>query len=147
MTPASFRAGLNALKGHPQRTKIPRLFQVFIEVFGGFYRLGDDADLNHLSACTGIPKDEVVPCLELFNSFFPIPNGWFVTAKDEICLMKMVPAVFRGTGAFLRSNLCGENNYEKLYPNMGWLVSKWHNALYHTLESHLKVAAAASSGA
>lgn len=138
MMPGSFKTGLAALKDHPHRTKIPHLFQVFIEVFGGFYRLNDDADLNNLSACTGIPKADVVPCLELFNSFFPIPKGWFVTEKGELCMMKMVPAIFRGTGAFLRSNLHDEQNYSKLYPEMGWLVSKWHNALYHVLEPHLK---------
>jgi hypothetical protein len=138
MMPESFKTGLAALKNHPHRARIPHLFQVFIEVFGGFYRLGDDSDLNHLSICTGIPKDDVVPCLELFDGFFPISKGWFLTVKDELRLMKMVPAVFRGTGAFLRGNLHGEDNYSKLYPKMGWLVSKWHNALYCILEPHLK---------
>lgn len=138
MTPESFRTGLEALNGHPHRAKIPHLFQVFIESFGGFYRIGDDFDLVHLSAASGIPKDDVVGCLDLFNSFFPIPNGWFVTAKGELCMMKMIPAVFRGTGAFLRSNLHKDGDYTKLYPNMGWLVRNWHNALYRVLEPDLK---------
>ncbi|RMH27506.1 MAG: hypothetical protein D6692_07590 [Planctomycetota bacterium] len=136
--PESFRTGLAALKAHPHRTKIPRLFQIFIEVFGGFYRLGADDDLAHLSVCTGIPKEDIVPCLEMFNSFFPIPGGWFISAKGEMAMMKMVPAVFRGTGAFVRGGLSRETNYSRLYPQMGWLVSKWHNALYHVLEPHLK---------
>ncbi len=66
-----------------------------------------------------------------------VPNYLF-TAKDELRRMKMVPAVFRGTGAFVRKNLHDTANYSDLYPQMGWLIGKWHNALYGTLEPDLK---------
>lgn len=138
--PETFLSGLKKLKDHPHRLKIPRLFQVFIEIFGGFYRVDDDADLQHLSAATAIPVDEVVPCLEMFNDFFPISNGWFTSpANGELRMMKMIPAVFRGTGAFLRWYLHGNpKDYDGIYPKMGWLVREWHNAIYKVLEPVLK---------
>ena len=43
--------------------------------------------------------------------------------------MKMV----RGAGAFFRQTAFGFKNYDEVYPTMGWLMARWHNALYHAL--------------
>jgi len=137
--PKSFLTGLKALHDRDYADRIPYLFQIFIEVFGGFYSLCDDRDLAALEQYTGIPKDDIPAALRLFNDFFPISNGWFVDAKNKIRMMKMTPAIARGTGAFLRRQLHGDKlNYDDIYPEMGWLVSKWHNALYRFLEPELK---------
>lgn len=72
---------------------------------------------------------------------FPVGKGWFFEARG-LRQMKMVPAVYRGTGALLRQGLFDEKNYEKLHPDMGWLLERWHNALYHILEPRLGVRAA-----
>lgn len=137
--PDAFRNALDILNEQKHRNRIPLLLQLFIEVFGGFYALHDKRDLNALSACTGIPVDDIPACLELYNRFFPTSHGWFFTTKNELRVMKMVPATYHGTGAFLRQNLFNETNYDKLYPQMGWLISKWHNALYKILEPELQV--------
>jgi len=145
--PDSFKAALLLLKANPYREKIPLLFQIFIELFGGFYRVDDNADIKQLAASVMIPESHVISCLELFDSFFPIPSGWFVTAKDELRMMKMVPAVYRGTGAFLRNSFYKALSYDKLYPKMGWLVNNWHGALYKILEPHLATVAASTPAA
>lgn len=76
----------------------------------------------------------------LFNEFFPLSGGWFFTPKQEIRCMKMIPAILRGTGAFLRTALFdAKKSYDSLFPQMGWLVTKWHNALYAFLEPALGV--------
>jgi hypothetical protein len=137
--PGAFRNALDILKKHKHRNRIPLLLQLFIEVFGGFYALHNQRDLTALSQCTGIPVADIPGCLDLYNEFFPTAKGWFLTPKNELRVMKMVPAAYRGTGAFLRQSLFKEKNYSVLHPQMGWLISKWHNALYTILESELQV--------
>ena len=112
---------------------------MFIEVFGGWYsrRNGDDLDL--LAQMTGIPPQRIEHCLNYMNKIFPTNNGWFFDCKDELRVMKMIPAVCRGTGAFLRNTIYNPGDYSDLYPEMEWLVRKWHNALYGILEKYLKV--------
>lgn len=136
--PDSFRNGLKKLRTHRHRERIPFLWQLFIEVFGGFYCLRDDCDLQVLSDATEIPVDDVVECLELYETFFPVTNGWFFETKGELRIMKMVPAVYHGTGVFVRDFLFGKEEYDKHIPSMTFLRAKWNNALYGILESELK---------
>lgn len=137
--PHSFRTGLKNLRRHKHRQRIPFLWQLFIEVFGGFYCLKDDCDLKALSDATGIPTEDIVECLELYGTFFPVPNGWFYETKGELRIMKMVPAVYHGTGSFVRDSLFGKEEYNKRIPSMAWLRRNWHNALYAILEPELGV--------
>jgi len=140
LMPNSFLRGLEELREQPYADRVPFLFQVFVECFGGFYALHDDRDIKAMSDCTGIPVDQIEDSLMLFNKFFPLNGGWFFAPKNEIRCMKMIPAILRGTGAFLRARLFDAKNYNALFPQMGWLVSNWHNALYAFLEPALHVA-------
>jgi len=45
----------------------------------------------------------------------------------------MVPSFVRGTGCFLRQTIFDLKEYNEKYTEMGWLLSKWHNALYYLL--------------
>lgn len=96
-------------------------------------------DLEALSECTGVPRELIPECVDLYDKFFPNPKGWFIPAKGELRMMKNVPAVYHGTGAFLRDALFGSNEYAKRIPRMAWLVNKWHRALYSMLEAELAV--------
>lgn len=136
--PASCQRGMAILQKHEFRNHIPFLWQLFIEVFGGFYCFADSSDVQTLSECTGIPADTIPECLDLYGEFFPNSSGWFMTAKGELRIMKNVPAVYHGTGAFLRESLFGTGEYAKKIPHMAWLVGKWQNALYGILEPELK---------
>lgn len=135
--PTSFRQGMSLLQKHEHRNRIPFLWQLFIEVFGGFYCLSNDCDLTLLAQCTKIPQAQIPECLDLYGTFFPNPSGWFITPMSELRILKNVPAVYHGTGAFLRQSVFNDN-YKEYVPQMAWLVSKWHNALYHLLEPELK---------
>jgi hypothetical protein len=137
--PASCQQGMEILQKHDYRNHIPYLWQLFIEVFGGYYCLTDPCDIQVLSECTSIPADRIPECLDLYEVFFPNSSGWFFTAKDELRIMKNVPAVYHGTGAFLRNSLYANDAYSKCIPQMEWLVRKWHYALYSILEPELKV--------
>lgn len=136
--PASCQNGMARLQNHEFRNRIPFLWQLFIEVFGGYYCLTDTCDVQLLSDCTGIPVGQIPECLDLYGEFFPNSGGWFMTAKGELRIMKNVPAVYHGTGAFLRDSVFGSGEYAKRIPQMAWLVARWHNALYAILEPELK---------
>ena len=137
--PTGFQRGVNVLRTHRHRERIPLLWQMFIENFGAFYCLKSNCDLIALSDCTGIPANDVVECLELYGTFFPNSKGWFMQYKDEIRVFKNVPAAYHGTGVFLRSDLFGFDQYSKHCPTMRFLLEKWHNALYEILEPELKI--------
>lgn len=137
--PHSCQRGMAILQEHEYRNHIPYLWQLFIEVFGGFYCLNDPCDIQALSLCSGIPEGLIPECLDLYDVFFPNNKGWFMTAKDELRIMKNVPAIYHGTGAFLRHTLHDNGDYAKRIPAMAWLINKWHNALYEVLEPELKV--------
>lgn len=132
--PKAFRDTIDELDKHPYRNHLPYLMQVYIEIFGGFHSIRDDSDLELLAAITGIPAASVPECFDLYNKMFPIGETWFYNQKDEIRVMKMVPGIYRGIGAFLRQTVYGLKTYEERFPKMGWLISRWHNAPYHTLE-------------
>jgi hypothetical protein len=49
----------------------------------------------------------------------------------------------RGIGSFFRHDSRKVDNYSKIAPNQGWLLSNWHNAAYGLLEKELAIKAAA----
>jgi hypothetical protein len=87
---------------------------------------------------TGIPLEDVSNCLTFIDKFFPHDKGWFYEQK-ELRRMKLMPAMFQGAGCFLRKDLYEIKEYEAKFPEQGWLLSRWHNALYFILEPSLKV--------
>ncbi len=137
--PMSYRNGMALLQKHEFRSRIPFLWQLFIEVFGGYYCLNNPCDIQALSECTEIPEGSILECLDLYDVFFPTSKGWFFSVKNELRIMKNIPAVYHGTGAFLRQSLYGDGVYAKRIPHSAWLLNKWHNALYSVLEPELKL--------
>lgn len=135
--PSSYQTGMNVLKEHSHRNTIPFLWQLFIEVFGGFYRTDATNDVDILSQITRIPPEDIPGCLELYGTFFPNNNGWFFNPQNELCIMKNVPAVYHGTGAILRFILDGRDRLSERYPRMNWLVRKWGEQLNLLLQSEL----------
>lgn len=135
--PKSFVQGLKTIESYEFKNNIPFFWQFFIEVFGGFYNKTNPAEIEILSICTGVPAQHIPFCLSLYEKFFPMPKGWFFTVKDEIEVMKHIPAIYRGTGAFLRKSLF-DAHMQAMYKKTDWLLSKWHNALYDILKPELR---------
>jgi len=135
--PKSFDRGLDALKKHPHMERLPVLFQTFYTLFGGFIALYDD-ELELMHRFTGIPASDIIESLLLFDSFFAGDGKtFFMRPKNELLSMKQVPAFVRGTGCFFRQSHFKLGSYESRYPKMGWLLARWHNAIYRILEPHL----------
>lgn len=137
LLPDSFKAGMHALRGFSHPEHIPYFYQVFVEVFGGFYIPGDERESGFLARATGIPEGQIPAALEIFDAFFPIPKGW-IHHGDGLHFLKGVPAYFRGAGCFSRQDLYGED-WGKQFPQLQWQIPNWHNALYRLLEPSLKV--------
>lgn len=136
--PDSFRRGLDSLKAHPYAARVPYLFQAFYSVMGGYFFFDDDDEKSFLSQVTGIPEAQLLDTLGLLDEFFGTGGGgFFFTVKNHMLCMKSVPAFVRGTGAFVRFLVFGLPNYVGKYPQMGWLLAKWHSSLYGVLEPHL----------
>lgn len=136
MLPRNFQTGFKRLSKSPHKHAVPFILQLYVEVFGGF--LVEDKDQLHLAALSGVPAEVVTEALQLFDVFFPFDNGWYQQSK-ELSMMKMIPAYLRGTGAFFRQSLLGLKDYKEAAPQMGWLLSKWHNSTLKILESELGV--------
>jgi len=135
--PTSFHAGLASLAAHQNPRALPYLFQVFIELFGGFLFYNDSRELELLSRMTGIPPNQICPSLQLLDQFFGQQGSMFFTQQSELLYLKMVPAFTKGIGAFLRNSLWANGDYKAAYPNSGWLLYRWHNAAYNLLNLEL----------
>jgi hypothetical protein len=147
LLPPNFKQAFKEMQKHPDFTRLPYLFQVFLEVFGGFIVDGS-GDLDLLAEVTGIKDACISDTLGLINQFFPFKKrgSWFYPIKNKkggrIICMHMVPGMLKGVGCFFRSYCRGttDPDYESFYPGWGFLLNKWHNALYYAVESELKVA-------
>jgi hypothetical protein len=138
--PPRFVEGLRRLRAHPHSLRLPYLFQSFLELFGGFVFQDLEGELALLEAFTGVPRDEVIPALRLLDEFFaPEAGTMFYIVKGQLLCLKMVPGFVRGIGSFLRHKMFALKNYESRYPDLGWLLGKWHNATYSLLEPELRV--------
>jgi hypothetical protein len=137
LLPNSFISGLQEMQGFQYANHCPFFFQVFIEIFGGFYDPTDDRELKLLADATGIPVSEIPIAIQLLDIFFPIEKGWFLQA-EKVCFIKGIPAYIRGAGCFLRTDIYGEDwkRSSSIYS-----MSDWYNALFTTVESHLQASA------
>jgi hypothetical protein len=137
--PPGCQQGLEKVQNHPHARKLPYLFQLFVEVFGGFYAPDLNDDLDLLSKATGIPSAEIPECLNLYGVFFPFANGWFHKGKPGLQIMKMIPAIARGAGCFVRHSQFDLKHYSDRYGAIGGRVmGGWHNALLEILHPELK---------
>lgn len=139
MTPSNFRRSFVKLRKSKYCYKIPYLLHLLIEVLGGFYIHHEeyDDDIKMLSKLTGINQSKIITCLNTINNFFPTTNSWFMTSKDEFHHIKYYPAIWKGVGCFLRDNR-SNGEYDDISPNMGWLLTKYHNRSYKFLYPELK---------
>lgn len=135
LLPNSFKAGMKALGDFSFPEHVPYFYQVFVEVFGGFYIPEDPREIENISMATGIPPEMVPTALELLDAFFPISKGW-IHKGDRVHLLKAVPAYLRGAGCFCRRDLYGDE-WSKEFPQLKVQIPNWHNALYRLLEPSL----------
>lgn len=136
--PPRFVDGLQTLHAHPFSLKLPFLYQAFLELCGGFLLLGSEEDKALLEAMSGVPRSEIVAALRLLDEFFaPAKGSMFYTIKDRLLCYKMVPGFVRAIGSILRYKFFGFSDYEKQYPDMGWLLRNWHGAGYRVLSREL----------
>jgi hypothetical protein len=137
--PVSFHAGLEALRAHPNAARLPYLFQCFAELLGGFLNYRDSAELEFVERLTGVPAGEIVGALGLLDHFFAAAGkSVLYRTRDQLLCLKMTPGFVRGGGSFLRQSLFDLKDYPVKYPDVGWLLGKWHNAAYSHLEPTLK---------
>jgi hypothetical protein len=135
--PHTFHEGLKELKGYPSFKRYALFWQVFLWGFGGFF-LEDrkDMEFEWLAEHTGVPAEEIPIALKAFDLLFPIAEGWITQAGPSKCMIvKIVPAAFRGLGAFHRLR-----RYElKDYRDFGYTdytkkdLVEWNNATYALL--------------
>ncbi len=137
--PPGCQQGLEKVRDHPHARRLPYLFQLFVEVFGGFYAPDLKDDLDLLSKATGIPAAEIPECLNLYGVFFPFSNGWFHKGKPGLQIMKMIPAIARGAGCFVRHSQFGLKHYTDRYGSIGGrMMGDWHNAFLEILHQELE---------
>ena len=136
-TPDNFKRGLQTLADMEFKNNVPYLFQTFIEVFGGFYDDSSD-DLKTLSEISGVPESLIVEYLTLFDVFFPMSGRNWMHKIGNLNFIKFVPGFIRGVGCFFRRSLYKIDQYSE-YSDKNWMLTSWHNALYHSLEKKLGV--------
>lgn len=136
--PGSFVEGLRWLTAQPTFTQYARLWQIFLWSWGGFY-LEDrqDQEFAWLSTHSGVPVDEIATALDAFDEFFPAGPSWVTTAGTTHCrIVKMVPVMFRGLGAYHRLIAYGVETYQDLgYADYTASdMARWHNRLVALLK-------------
>ena len=139
----NFEAGLDVVRGMENKSRIPYLLQVFIEVLGGFYLAPNKNhdDLQMIADLTGIPREDVLEALSILDVYFPISDGspWIFPHKDELYRIKYYPAIFRGIGAFFRQKASQNDNYDEIASMTGRLLTTYHSCGYRHLEPELGV--------
>lgn len=138
LLPNSFKNGMEAIRDFPQRERLPFFYQIFIEVFGGFYFTNYERDIENISLATGMPAPQIPRALDVIDVLFPIPKGWAHKWSDT-CMLKGLPAYYRGAGCFARNALYGRNWEVNKINNISSIIPNWHNSLYYILEPHLSV--------
>jgi hypothetical protein len=136
--PGRFVEGLKTLHEHPHSLRLPYLYQTFLELCGGFVFMKSDDDLVMLESITGVPKSDIVPAIRLLDEFVAPPgNSMFYEVKGQLLCFKMVPGFVRAMGSLRRLKYFAFEDYDKKYPDVGWLLRKWHTAGYKVLVTEL----------
>jgi hypothetical protein len=130
--PPTFQEGMKALDANPHAQHAAYFFQIFLDVFGGFYDPDSEEDMNLIASCTGVAPTAVPAMADLLDSFFPIPNGWIHKGNYGLHFIKGVPSYLRGAGCFARESAFGDDWLAK--HKSSYSLTRWHNALYSLLE-------------
>ncbi len=127
--------------------QFPVFWRTFIFAWGGFF-LTDRADEERkaLSEQTGVSPDELNIAFEAMNKICPFPDGgsWFAEPSNhQKWMLKLVPPVVRGIGAFSRRLRYGKDGYGALgldkMPTRNLI--KDHNDVAHLLDEDVAVLA------
>lgn len=100
----------------PSFYRFPLFWQVFLFSWGGFI-LEDrrDDEYRQLSDETGVAVNDMPTALDAFDLLFRNAAPWFrKPAGDARRVLKLMPAVFRGIGAYRRLGLYGCDEYSEL---------------------------------
>ncbi|MFO0758218.1 MAG: hypothetical protein U0359_17105 [Byssovorax sp.] len=135
---AASRSGLEALVSRPSFRRFALLWQVFLWGFGGFFLIDrEEEEKRWLGAQTGLSPAEVEQGLGAFDELFPLGHGrWIVPLRGtRLRIAKLVPAQFRGVGAFQRLRRHGVATYEALGATgqTRRTLIGWHNSLVRLL--------------
>ena len=140
LLPESFKRGMETLAKSPSFLRFPYFWQVFLWCWGGFYLFDrQEQEFMELSRQTGVPKDEIPAALSALDKLFPTSGGWLKNQQpnSQALIVKMVPAQFRGIGAYQRMLRYGIEEYRELgysdHTNSD--LVKWHNAGVHLLDN------------
>lgn len=93
----------------------PRFWQLFIHMMGGFI-LTDlyDEEIGMLCKLSGVPKDEIDNCFEVYDVLFHTDESWIRDINfTHIKRLNFMPAPFMGIGANFRRYYYSENKNEK----------------------------------
>lgn len=147
LLPSSFREAVAKLKNRPGFDRYPAIWQVLIWGFGGFYLVDrEDEELGWIAAQTGVEVETVREALDAFDVLFPSTGGWWWKASNSHCrLLKMVPMVIQGLGAYQRGSRYGTKYAELGYTDLTLRdLEKWHKDGYKLLYDHLGPAPSSS---
>lgn len=114
--PTTFHGGMTWLREQPNFRRYATFWQQLLWGWGGFY-LDDreEQEFAWMSKYSGIPAGEIPTALEAFDRFFPIQDGWFVTAgTTDVRMVKLVPWIFQGIGAHHRRVQYGQPDLSAL---------------------------------
>jgi hypothetical protein len=148
LLPDRFVQTLAELFKCPWGSRVPYCLQLFIEGLGGMISLTDRRDAEFLAKASGIPAAEIPQALSFYDHMFGREGwSWFYDTRKELRRLQLVPAFVRGMGAFHRQSLFDLDDYDEQFPEMGWLLSRWHNTGYAILQPVLEAKAAPSAHA
>jgi hypothetical protein len=135
--PVTFRDGMEWLRRQKSFRLYPSFLQVFVWAWGGFIlESRRDEEYCELSKQTGIPTEEIPAALATFDKLFPSQMEWISSVRDtQIRILKLVPAAFRGLGAFQRLKRNGLQRYGELGCSdmTAPILTEWHRAAAHLL--------------
>jgi hypothetical protein len=114
--PGTFRDGLEVLRKEPSFRRYALFWQVFLWGFGGFLLADRQAEeYEALSVQTGVRIGDIPQALKAFDVLFPPGGSWLTRLGQSECIVvKMVPAAFRGIGAYQRLLRHGMKEYSAL---------------------------------
>lgn len=136
---ARFVEATKVLEQRKSYRSYPVFWQTFLWGMGGFILVDRrEEEYLRLSQESGMPVDEIDDALNLWDTLFPMENGWFAQPRnDGRRLMKLMPAALRGLGAFSRLTTRGLEEYEQLKLNTLTVrrLAQDHNTAVRLLES------------
>ena len=137
--PSSFHNAVQELQSIESFEKVAILWQSFLWKWGGFFVVDHEADeKSALADEVGMTPKAVDAAMGIFDSLFPIPDGWFINIQGTK-LLKLFPCQFRGIGARYRCARLGASEPKEAFGSLPYqyLVSnlaRWNNSAVALLQ-------------